>query len=157
VELCQKSEVGFQKPEVGFLKSWMESRKSEVAPQASRFKIRRRAIAPPRSGAPTAEKRFRARLRVPLLSTGMARAQQHAAVRFCRAPRQPGRRWVVGAAGAWRWWVAGAAGEENPGARGQAQVPCFLNSCGDLAAPMQRCGCGSSALAQAPGTESGFC
>ena len=35
-------------------------------------------------------------------------------------------------AGAWRWWVVGAAGEENPGAHRQAQVPCFLNSRGDL-------------------------
>jgi hypothetical protein len=29
-------------------------------------------------------------------------------------------------AGVWRWWVVGAAGEENPGAHGQAQVPCFF-------------------------------
>ena len=146
----QNSEVGFQNPEVEFRKSWVvESRKSEVAPQASRFKIRRRAIAPPRPGAPTAGKRFRARLHVPLQSTGMARAQQHAAARaFLQVPHQPGRRWVVGATGAWRWWVGGAAGEENLGAHGQAQVPCFLNSRGDLrAAPMEHCGCGSSALA----------
>jgi hypothetical protein len=40
--------------------------------------------------------------------------------------------YFVCGAGAWRWWVVGAAGEDNPGAHRQAQVPCFLNSRGDL-------------------------
>jgi hypothetical protein len=101
----QKSEVGFQKPEVEFRKSWLESRKSEVAPQASRFKLRRRATAPWRSNRraalqgppPRASTEHRdgkgatARRRAFLQSAAAGRAKQHAAVRFCRAPQQPGQ------------------------------------------------------------------